>query len=153
MFIFMMIEPNCSIIAACLPCFGHLFAGMRTPESIVRSVRSVRSILSLRSNTEGENSTKSSFVPTELGASHDYTKKDSDSEANLTLPAYIGENTDYNPHRPRENIDSINGSRNSDDSRDENEIEGMYAHGIRMESMVSLSRSGESEIELKNRSE
>ncbi|KAK0631017.1 hypothetical protein B0T17DRAFT_462298, partial [Bombardia bombarda] len=43
-FIFMIIEPNCSIIAACLPCYGPLLAGGRRPESIIRSIRSLISI-------------------------------------------------------------------------------------------------------------
>ncbi|PVH97417.1 hypothetical protein DM02DRAFT_597681 [Periconia macrospinosa] len=43
------IEPNCSIIAACLPCYGPVFRG-RAPESIIRSVRSVLSLASLGSN-------------------------------------------------------------------------------------------------------
>ena len=43
----MIIEPNTSIIAACLPCYGPLFANGRSPQSLVRSVRS---IFSLRSN-------------------------------------------------------------------------------------------------------
>jgi len=57
-FIFMLLEPNCSIIAACLPCYGTLFArqGGRSPESLVRSVRSV---LSLRSRSSSKHSGKS----------------------------------------------------------------------------------------------
>ncbi|KUI71215.1 hypothetical protein VM1G_07108 [Cytospora mali] len=54
-FIFMIIEPNCSIIAACLPCYGTLLSalGGRAPESMLRSVRS---IFSLRSrNTDNSN--------------------------------------------------------------------------------------------------
>lgn len=50
-FIFMMIEPNCSIIAACLPCYGPLFAKGRTPESIIRSVRTAFSLRSRQSST------------------------------------------------------------------------------------------------------
>ncbi|KAI1206319.1 uncharacterized protein F4807DRAFT_439697 [Annulohypoxylon truncatum] len=48
-YIFLILEPNCSIIAACLPCYGPLFAGGRAPESIVRSVRSIFSLRSLGS--------------------------------------------------------------------------------------------------------
>lgn len=44
----MVLEPNCSILAACLPTFGPLVAGGRGPESIVRSVRSIFSLRSLR---------------------------------------------------------------------------------------------------------
>ncbi|KXX79073.1 hypothetical protein MMYC01_203048 [Madurella mycetomatis] len=49
-YIFMVLEPNCSILAACLPTYGPLVSGGRAPESIVRSVRSVFSIRSTRSN-------------------------------------------------------------------------------------------------------
>ncbi|KAI1809976.1 hypothetical protein GGS20DRAFT_235023 [Poronia punctata] len=49
-FIWKMIEPNVSIIAANLPLYGPLLKGGRGPESIVRSVRSVLSLGSSRSN-------------------------------------------------------------------------------------------------------
>ncbi|KAK6954429.1 hypothetical protein Daesc_004396 [Daldinia eschscholtzii] len=45
-YIFKVIEPNASIVAACLPCYGPLIKSWRTPESIVRSVRSLVSISS-----------------------------------------------------------------------------------------------------------
>ncbi|KAI1373813.1 hypothetical protein F4677DRAFT_428336 [Hypoxylon crocopeplum] len=48
-YIFLILEPNCSIIAACLPCYGPLFVGGRAPESLVRSVRSILSLGSLGS--------------------------------------------------------------------------------------------------------
>ncbi|KAJ8064627.1 hypothetical protein OCU04_006954 [Sclerotinia nivalis] len=40
------IEPCTSIIAGCLPCFTPLFRGVRSPDSLVRSVRSFRSLFS-----------------------------------------------------------------------------------------------------------
>ncbi|KAI1168863.1 hypothetical protein F5B18DRAFT_597041 [Nemania serpens] len=43
-FIWKMIEPNVSILAANLPLYGPLLRGGRGPESIVRSVRSVLSL-------------------------------------------------------------------------------------------------------------
>ncbi|KAI8949234.1 hypothetical protein F4801DRAFT_553894 [Xylaria longipes] len=43
-FIWKMIEPNVSILAANLPLYGPLLKGGRGPESIIRSVRSVLSI-------------------------------------------------------------------------------------------------------------
>ncbi|KAF2187590.1 hypothetical protein K469DRAFT_725112 [Zopfia rhizophila CBS 207.26] len=43
--IWCIIEPNCSIIAASLPCYGTLLK-KHTPESLVRSVRSVLSLAS-----------------------------------------------------------------------------------------------------------
>jgi hypothetical protein len=49
-YIFMVLEPNCSILAACLPTYGPLFAGGRAAESIIRSVRG---IFSLRSSMGG----------------------------------------------------------------------------------------------------
>jgi hypothetical protein len=49
-YIFGTMEPNCSIIAACLPCYGPLCTGDRTAESLVTSVRSVMSIRGGRSN-------------------------------------------------------------------------------------------------------
>ncbi|KAI0847852.1 hypothetical protein F5Y00DRAFT_263025 [Daldinia vernicosa] len=57
-FVFMILEPNCSIIAACLPCYGPLVAGGRAPESIVRSVRSAFSLRSFRSRRSGSSSDK-----------------------------------------------------------------------------------------------
>ncbi|KAL6720898.1 hypothetical protein ACLMJK_002823 [Lecanora helva] len=47
--IFTTVEPNCSIIAACLPCYGPLLEGGRTAESIIRSVRSALSLGSRKS--------------------------------------------------------------------------------------------------------
>ncbi|ORY11851.1 hypothetical protein BCR34DRAFT_564780 [Clohesyomyces aquaticus] len=49
-FCFMLLEPNCSIMAACLPCYGPLFAHGRGMESMLRSVRSVFSLRSRSSN-------------------------------------------------------------------------------------------------------
>lgn len=48
---FVIIEPNCSIIAACLPCYGPLLRGGRALESVLKSVRSMLSLKSLRSTT------------------------------------------------------------------------------------------------------
>ncbi|KAI1411212.1 hypothetical protein F5Y13DRAFT_201420 [Hypoxylon sp. FL1857] len=52
-FIFMIIEPNASIIAGCLPCYGPLFSGGRAPESLVRSIRSTFSLESTRGSLSG----------------------------------------------------------------------------------------------------
>ncbi|RYP09458.1 hypothetical protein DL764_001283 [Monosporascus ibericus] len=49
-YVFMVLEPNCSILAACLPTYGPLVTGWRAPESLIRSVRS---IFSLRSAGSG----------------------------------------------------------------------------------------------------
>ncbi|KUI58939.1 hypothetical protein VP1G_06167 [Cytospora mali] len=50
--IWKIIEPNMSIVSACLPCYGP-FLNSRTAESIVRSVRSAISLRSLRSGNRG----------------------------------------------------------------------------------------------------
>lgn len=60
-FIFMIIEAHCSIIAACLPCFGPLFTGGRAPESLVRSVRSVLSLAS-RSSLKKDTTRKNGSI-------------------------------------------------------------------------------------------
>ncbi|KAL4935322.1 hypothetical protein BDV06DRAFT_234429 [Aspergillus oleicola] len=52
-FIFMILEPNCSIIAACLPCYGPLFSRGHAPESLIRSFRSM---ITLRSYSSGRDS-------------------------------------------------------------------------------------------------
>lgn len=49
--IFMLLEPNCSTITACLPCYGPLFRGGRSQVSLVRSVRSLFSLHSRRSRS------------------------------------------------------------------------------------------------------
>ncbi|PYI10679.1 hypothetical protein BO78DRAFT_414316 [Aspergillus sclerotiicarbonarius CBS 121057] len=49
MIIFMLLEPNCSIMAACLPCFGTFFVGGRSLGSMIRSFRSVFSVRSQNS--------------------------------------------------------------------------------------------------------
>ncbi|KAI1114205.1 hypothetical protein F5Y14DRAFT_415006 [Nemania sp. NC0429] len=53
-FIFMILEPNFSIVAACLPTLGPLFIGARGPESMIRSVRSFLSIGSRNSKNGPE---------------------------------------------------------------------------------------------------
>ncbi|KAI0377087.1 hypothetical protein F5Y04DRAFT_285217 [Hypomontagnella monticulosa] len=44
---FVIIEPNCSIVAACLPCYGPIFFGGRG--NVARMLQSARSLFSLRS--------------------------------------------------------------------------------------------------------
>ncbi|KAI0868721.1 hypothetical protein GGS24DRAFT_481477 [Hypoxylon argillaceum] len=46
-----MLEPHISITAACLPCYGPLLEGGRSPESLVRSVRSIISLASRGSSS------------------------------------------------------------------------------------------------------
>ena len=67
-FIFMLIEANCSIIAACLPCYGPLVAKGKSPESLVRSVRSVFSLRSRTSSTQRSTSPrKGSSIDSSIG--------------------------------------------------------------------------------------
>ncbi len=48
----MILEPNLSIVAACLPCYGCLFQGTgRHLDSIFQSVRSVFSLKSFQSTS------------------------------------------------------------------------------------------------------
>ncbi|KAH5254333.1 hypothetical protein HBI25_136520 [Parastagonospora nodorum] len=53
-FVFMLIEPNCSVIAACLPCYGPLLRNGRSQMSLVHSVRSLFSLRSQASSVNGE---------------------------------------------------------------------------------------------------
>ncbi|PWY85003.1 hypothetical protein BO70DRAFT_232183 [Aspergillus heteromorphus CBS 117.55] len=48
--VFMVLEPNCSIIAACLPCYGNLFRDDRCLGSMVRNVWSIFSTRSQNSH-------------------------------------------------------------------------------------------------------
>ncbi|RAK90787.1 hypothetical protein BO79DRAFT_252970 [Aspergillus costaricaensis CBS 115574] len=57
MIIFMLIEPNCSIIAACLPCYGALFVGATSLKSIIHSFRTVFTVGS-QSSTYSNSSTR-----------------------------------------------------------------------------------------------
>lgn len=87
----MVLEPNCSIIAACLPCYGPLFAGGRAPESMVRSVRS---IFSLRSRGSSGNSKKSS---SKRATSKDTNgdRSGNDSLIELALDPHTEQNSNY----------------------------------------------------------
>ncbi|KAI1413997.1 hypothetical protein F5Y13DRAFT_197921 [Hypoxylon sp. FL1857] len=49
--IFVIIEPNCSIIAACLPCYVHLLNRGSRLETLLQSARSIFSLQSLRTGT------------------------------------------------------------------------------------------------------
>lgn len=78
-FVFMILEPNCSIIAACLPCYGPLVAGGRRPESLIRSFRSVFSL----------HSSKASSVRSEIKIGRNgssIVKSYNDSQVELTRP-------------------------------------------------------------------
>lgn len=48
---FVIIEPNCSIIAAFLPCYGYLLNNGATIDSMVRSARSIFSLGSIPSTS------------------------------------------------------------------------------------------------------
>ncbi|KAI2784130.1 hypothetical protein F4815DRAFT_456939 [Daldinia loculata] len=68
-FVFLVLEPHCSIIAGCLPCYGSLLArfGGRAPESLVRSVRSIISLGSWgsRRGSQGSGGSKNKIQKTE----------------------------------------------------------------------------------------
>jgi hypothetical protein len=51
----MLIEPNCSVIAACLPCYGPLVRGGRSQLSLIHSVRSLFSLRSRASRGSTSN--------------------------------------------------------------------------------------------------
>ncbi|KAL4736673.1 hypothetical protein BDV11DRAFT_207414 [Aspergillus similis] len=83
-FIFMILEPNCSIIAACLPCYGPLVARGRSPESLIRSVRSV---FWLRSHDSSKWSSMASRTNNSTGTNKVYSPRDSGSAVELAEPA------------------------------------------------------------------
>lgn len=62
-FIFVILEPNCSVIAACLPCYGPFLAKGRSPESLVRSMKSVFSLRSRDSYTNSSQSKSTDVAP------------------------------------------------------------------------------------------
>ncbi|PVI03883.1 hypothetical protein DM02DRAFT_694976 [Periconia macrospinosa] len=88
-YIFTIVEPNCSIIAACLPCYGPLARpwGGRAPESLVQSVRSV---LSLGSR---QNSNNSGASRSQTGAGRSIAAKPR-SESYIELTEREGSNRD-----------------------------------------------------------
>ncbi len=64
--IFVAVEPNCSIIAACLPCYGPLLEKGRALDSLICSIRSVLSLGSRTSNSRsprGSNGTSKRSQP------------------------------------------------------------------------------------------
>ncbi|KAL4758145.1 uncharacterized protein BDW70DRAFT_152698 [Aspergillus foveolatus] len=79
-FIFMILELNCSIIAACLPCYGPLLAQGRTPESLIRSVRSV---FALRSRGSSKWSSMASRTNNSTGPNKSSTPRESGSAVDL----------------------------------------------------------------------
>lgn len=90
--IFLILEPNCSVIAGCLPCYAPLFAGGRAPESIVRSVWSVVSLQSIRSAFSSRGgSTKDSGKGTANSVDYGYGKNsasESTTELREALPSW-----------------------------------------------------------------
>ncbi|KAL4999870.1 hypothetical protein BDV10DRAFT_184014 [Aspergillus recurvatus] len=70
-FIFMILEPNCSIIAACLPCYGPLFGRGRAPDSLIRSLRSV---FTLRSQSSGSGSPQQRSFASPTGTNGSFGK-------------------------------------------------------------------------------
>ncbi|KAF2649032.1 hypothetical protein K491DRAFT_708384 [Lophiostoma macrostomum CBS 122681] len=85
-YLFMLLEANCSVIAACLPCYGPLLRGfgVRAPESILRSVRSVFSLRSRNSSGNRSNHNQSGATS---GLHKGGTATDSQIELNGSLSA------------------------------------------------------------------
>ncbi|OTA98360.1 hypothetical protein M426DRAFT_69960 [Hypoxylon sp. CI-4A] len=80
-FVFLLVEPHCSIIAACLPCYGPLIDGGRAPESIVRSVRSILSIASRGSSSNGSKGRSAVRLPSVNDSQHKIaTLQDNDTK-------------------------------------------------------------------------
>jgi hypothetical protein len=79
-YIFTLVEPNCSIIAACLLCYGTLVRalGGRNLESVVRSVRSALSLRSRQSSNGSDSRSRSQAIRL------DSQKGRSDSQVELT---------------------------------------------------------------------
>lgn len=82
--IFMILEANCSVIAACLPCLGPLFRGWKGLESLVASVRSAISLRSLRSQSS-HNSQKGY---NKFGDGNAAPKSDPEAESQIQLNTY-----------------------------------------------------------------
>ena len=76
------IEPQMSIVAACLPTLAPLFQGGRDPASIIRSVRSIFSLRSASSKTRGQGSdvSKVSVDRENKETSRPWLKLDSDTK-------------------------------------------------------------------------
>ena len=75
------IEPQMSIVAACLPTLTPLFHGGRDPASIIRSVRSILSLRSLSSQTREKKISPSntSLERENKDARHTWLQLDSDA--------------------------------------------------------------------------
>ena len=55
--IWSVVEPNMSVVAACLPTFGPLYQHARSPGSMIKSLRSLLSPSSISSKTTGKGDT------------------------------------------------------------------------------------------------
>ena len=120
-FIFMMIEPNCSIIAACLPCYGPLFAHGRSPQSLVRSVRSVFSLRSRNSSTNRSPARSTDAAP----------KTDSSTDSQIELKQASGDwFTAHNEGHVTSNVEG----------RGEEESEGYQNDGINVTKGYDVTR-------------
>ncbi|KAI1373129.1 hypothetical protein F4677DRAFT_430333 [Hypoxylon crocopeplum] len=113
-FVFLVIEPHCSIIAGCLPCYGPLLAsiGGRAPESLVRSVRS---IISLRSwGSRGSRGSRGSKSRTKKGDGFQTLgPKDGESQADSQLELSNHLQWPESSH----DVQVMGGSRKSDSSK------------------------------------
>ena len=81
----MVLEPNCCIIAACLPTFRPLWANGRGAESIIRSVRSILSLRSLRGNSSESNGSRPSRRDYIQNRMPDFPKNNGFAESQIEL--------------------------------------------------------------------
>ncbi|GKZ25554.1 hypothetical protein AbraIFM66951_001326 [Aspergillus brasiliensis] len=90
MIIFMLIEPNCSIVAACLPCYGALFMGTTSLSSIVQSFRTVFTVGSQGStySKSGTRNRKGLKLVTD-SANQFHGSSDSQVELTGTVPRWL----------------------------------------------------------------
>lgn len=79
----MVLEPNCSIIAACLPCYGTLFAKGQSLGSIIKSARSM---FSLRSQGSSSRSRGGDSLTRGRGTKPTPEESGSESQVELTAP-------------------------------------------------------------------
>ncbi|KAI0889800.1 uncharacterized protein GGS22DRAFT_149182 [Annulohypoxylon maeteangense] len=90
-FCFLVIEPHCSIIAASLPCYGPLLAGVRGPESMLRSIRSVFSLAS-RDTANSDNGTHKR----KTSSTNPQTYDESPAELQKRNESWLPHQHDYN---------------------------------------------------------
>lgn len=132
----MILEPNCSIIAACLPCFGPLVAGGRAPESLIRSVRSV---LSIRSRSSRAGSDKSRSQNSNDNASRESRSKKAPSDSQIELASVADDDEVWAKSQAGRN-NTVNVQRSSLPTAVDDEEAGQ-GQGIYMAKQYDVTRS------------